>query len=135
MAKKYKIMDNITALYVLVMTFAVSFTLSSAQSNDTNLYGNSLLIFLIGFWGSVICILIRYVFLYYKVISQKRTIKKMLMMVYLIAGSSIFVLSLAAVLKWSHFSIIHDVLSNYNAYQIFMVAILLSQWLGEKLQG
>ena len=60
MTKQYKIIDNITTLYVFIMTFAVSFIISLVQSNDTNLSGKNLLIFLCGFWGSVICIIIRY---------------------------------------------------------------------------
>lgn len=133
MTKQYKIIDNITTLYVFIMTFAVSFIISLVQSNDTNLSGKNLLIFLCGFWGSVICIIIRYVFLFYKAISQNNATKKILMVVYLMVGSSIFVLFFAALLNLSGFSIKHDVLSYYNDYQIFMLIILLSQWLGEKL--
>ena len=68
--KKYRIIVNITALYVFIMTFVVSFILSLAQTNDSNLNGEKLLIFLCGFLGSVICIVIRYVFLYRNVLSQ-----------------------------------------------------------------
>lgn len=68
--KKYRIIVNITALYVFIMTFVVSFILSLAQTNDSNLNGEKLLIFLCGFLGSVICIVIRYVFLYRNALSQ-----------------------------------------------------------------
>ena len=135
MTKKYRIIDNITTLYVFIMTFVVSFILSLAQNNDTNLSGEKLLIFLCGFWGSVICIVIRYVFLYGNAISQRNTIKKILMVIYLTVGSGLFVLVMIGTLFLSDFSIKHDVLSNYNACQIFMLVILLSQWLGEKLLG
>lgn len=133
MTKKYRIIDNITTLYVFIMTFVVSFKLSLAQNNDVNLSGENLLIFLCGFWGSVICIVIRYVFLYGNAISQSNKIKKILMLIYLTVGSGLFVLVLVGVLFLSHFSIKHDVLANYNAFQIFMLVILLSQWIGEKL--
>ncbi len=133
MIKKYKIIDNVTALYVFIMTCAVSFILSAAQSNDVNLSGKNLFIFLFGFWGSVVCIIIRYAFLYYKAIAQNSVMKKVFMIVYLIAGSSIFILMLIVVFRLSGFSIKHDVLSYYNAYQIFMIVVLISQWLGEKL--
>jgi len=71
-----RMIDNITTLFVFVMTFVVSFILSLAQSSETNLSGENLLIFLLGFWGSVICIAIRYVFLYRKVIAQNNIMKK-----------------------------------------------------------
>ncbi|MDE6701938.1 MAG: hypothetical protein K2K10_13160, partial [Acetatifactor sp.] len=65
-----KIIDNITTLFVFIMTCVVSFILSAAQSNDVNLSGRDLLIFLIGFWGSVICITIRYAFCIWKQLSK-----------------------------------------------------------------
>lgn len=129
----YRIIDNITTLFVFVMTFVVSFILSLAQNSDTNLSGEKLLIFLWGFWGSVICIVIRYVFLYRNAISQSKIIKKTLMFIYLILGSSVFALVLVGALFLSDFSIKHDVLSNYNACQIIMLVILLSQWLVQRI--
>lgn len=131
--KKYRIIVNITALYVFIMTFVVSFILSLAQNNNANLSGEKLLIFLCGFWGSVICIVIRYVILYRNTLSQRNLIKKLLMLIYLIVGSGVFVLVLAGILFLSDFSIKRDVLSNYNACQIIILVILLSQWLGEQL--
>lgn len=128
-----KIIDNITTLFVFIMTCVVSFVLSVAQINDVNLSGRDLLIFLIGFWGSVICITIRYVFLYLKAIKQDRVIKKIFMLLYLIVGSGMFILVLIVVFQLSDFSLKHDVLSYYNACQIFMLVSLIFQWLGEKL--
>ncbi len=133
MKKIYRIIDNITTLFVFVMTFVVSFILSLAQNSDTNLSGEKLMIFLWGFWGSVICIVIRYVFLYRNAISQSNIIKKTLMLIYLILGNCIFLFVLVGTLFLSDFSIKHDVLSNFNACQIIMLVILLSQWLGDKL--
>lgn len=133
MVRKYRIIDNITALYVFIMTFIVSFILSLAQSNDTDLSGKNLLMFLCGFWGSVMCIVIRYVFSYHKAITLHNGIKKVSMIVYLTVGSSISVLILIGVLYLSGFTTKHDVLPYYNAYQIFMIGVLLSQWLGEKI--
>lgn len=128
-----KIIDNITTLFVFIMTCVVSFILSAAQSNDVNLSGRDLLIFLIGFWGSVICITIRYVFLYLEAIKQNRVIKKIFMLLYLIVGSGMFILMLIVVFQLSDFSLKHSVLSYYNAYQVFMLVSLIFQWLGEKL--
>lgn len=133
--KKYRIIDNITTLYVFIMTFVVSFILSLVQSNDDNLSGEKLLVFLCGFWGSVICIVIRYVLLYRGAISQSNIIRKILMLIYLIVGSGVFALVLIRILFLSDFSIKQDVLSNYNACQVMMLVILLSQWLGEQLLG
>jgi len=133
MKKIYRIIDNITTLFVFVMTFVVSFILSLAQNSDTNLSGEKLMFFLWGFWGSVICIVIRYVFLYRNAISQSNIIKKTLMLIYLILGNCIFLFVLVGTLFLSDFSIKHDVLSNFNACQIIMLVILLSQWLGDKL--
>ena len=96
--KKYRIIVNITTLYVFIMTFVVSFILSLAQNNDSNLSGEKLLIFLCGFWGSAICIVIRYVILYRNALFQHNLIKKILMLIYLIVGSGVFVLVLAGIL-------------------------------------
>ena len=90
MKKVYRIIDNITTLYVFIMTIVVSFILSSAQNNDVNLSGEKLLAFICGFWGSAICIVIRYVILYRNVISQSNIMKKTLLLIYLIVGSCIF---------------------------------------------
>ncbi len=135
MKKVYRIIDNITTLYVFIMTIVVSFILSSAQNNDVNLSGEKLLVFICGFWGSAICIVIRYVILYRNVISQSNIMKKTLLLIYLIVGSCIFAVVLVGTLFFSGFSIKCDVLSNYNACQIIMLVILLSQWLGEQLLG
>lgn len=135
MKKIYRIIDNITTLYVFVMTVVVSFILSFAQNNDVNLSGEKLLVFICGFWGSVVCIVIRYVLLYRNAISQSNIMKKTLVLIYLIVGSCIFAVVLAGTLFLSDFSIKCDVLSNYNACQIIMFVILLSQWLGEQLLG
>ena len=59
MTKIYKIVENITTIYVFIMTFVVCFILSLVQNNDIDLSGEKLLVFLCGFWGSVICIVIR----------------------------------------------------------------------------
>lgn len=135
MKKVYRIIDNITTLYVFIMTIVVSFILSSAQNNDVNLSGEKLLVFICGFRGSAICIVIRYVILYRNVISQSNIMKKTLLLIYLIVGSCIFAVVLVGTLFFSGFSIKCDVLSNYNACQIIMFVILLSQWLGEQLLG
>lgn len=135
MKKVYRIIDNITTLYVFIMTIVVRFILSSAQNNDVNLSGEKLLAFICGFWGSAICIVIRYVILYRNVISQSNIMKKTLLLIYLIVGSCIFAVVLVGTLFFSGFSIKCDVLSNYNACQIIMFVILLSQWLGEQLLG
>lgn len=49
MVRKYRFIDNITALYVFIMTFAVSFVLSLAQSNATDLSGKNYLSFSVVF--------------------------------------------------------------------------------------
>lgn len=61
--------------------------------------------------------------------------EKTLLLIYLIVGSCIFAVVLAGTLFLSAFSIKYDVLSNYNACQIIMFVIVLSQWLGEQLLG
>ena len=49
MIKKYKFIDEITTFFVFIMTCIVVFILTVAQSNDTNLTGKSLFLFLFGF--------------------------------------------------------------------------------------
>lgn len=135
MEKIYRIINNITTLFVFVMTFVVSFILSLAQNDNMDLDGEKLAIFLLGFLGSIICVIIRYVILYNKAISHNDTIKKIFIIIYLIVGNILFVLVLIGTIVLSNFSIKYDALSNYNACQIFMLVILLSQWIGEKIIG
>lgn len=133
MVKKYWLIDNATALFVFVMTFAVSFVVSAAQSSQVNLMGRALHIFVFGFAGSVICIIGRFLILYYKAGWQKSVIKKVFMLFYLALWSILFLLALGVTLQLSNFSLEYHSLSYYNEYQIFMLVILMAQWLGEKL--
>ncbi len=128
-----KLINNITALFVFIMTCVVSFILSVAQSNDVNLNGKSLFIFIVGFGGSIICILIRYIFLYYIAIKPKSAAMRIFMILYLTIGSIIFISMLIIVLQLSNFSTDPSALAHYNAYQFFMLGVLIYQWLGERL--
>lgn len=128
-----KLINNITALFVFIMTCVVSFILSVAQSNDVNLNGKSLFIFIIGFGGSIICILIRYIVLYYIAIKQRSAAIRIFMILYLAIGSSIFISMLIMIFRLSNFSTDSSALSHYNAYQFFMLGMLIFQWLGERL--
>ena len=49
--------------------------------------------------------------------------------------NGVLAIVLVGMLFLSDFSIKQDVLPNYNACQIIMLVILLSQWLGEQLLG
>lgn len=128
-----KLINNITALFVFIMTCVVSFILSVAQSNDVNLNGKSLFIFIIGFGGSIICILIRYIVLYYIAIKQRSAAIRIFMILYLAIGSSIFISMLIMIFRLSNFFTDSSALSHYNAYQFFMLGMLIFQWLGERL--
>lgn len=131
--KKYRLIDNVTTLFVFVMTFAVAFLVSAAQSSHVNLMGSTLHIFLFGFAGSVICIIGRFSILYYEAGRRRSVIKKVFMLFYLALWSVLFLLTLGVTLQLSNFSLEYHGLSYYSAYQIFMLVILMAQWLGEKL--
>lgn len=128
-----KIIDNITTLYVFVMTCIISFLITVVQSVDVDLMGKNLFVFLFGFWGSVLCIIIRFVLLYFKALQQRRAANKIFMILYLTIASIIFMLRLIVVLRLSDFSFKHYVLSYYSRYQFFMLELLISQWLSAKI--
>ena len=130
MIKKYKFIDEITTFFVFVMTCIVVFILTVAQSNDTNLTGKSL--FLFGFFGSMLCIIVRFIILYSRTMKESRAIRRIFIVSYLIVWSILFVLMFCVVLQESNFSIEHIYLWNYNAYQNFMLVILIAQWLPGK---
>lgn len=132
MIKKYKFIDEITTLFVFVMTCIVVFILTVAQSNDTNLTGKSLFLFLFGFFGSMLCIIVRFIILYSRTMKESREIRRIFIVSYLIVWSILFVLMFCVVLQESNFSIEHIYLWNYNAYQNFMLVILIAQWLPGK---
>lgn len=132
MIKKYKFIDEITTLFVFVMTCIVVFILTVAQSNDTNLTGKSLFLFLFGFFGSMLCIIVRFIILYSRTMKESRAIRRIFIVSYLIVWSILFVLMFCVVLQESNFSIEHIYLWNYNAYQNFMLVILIAQWLPGK---
>lgn len=133
MLKKHKFVDYVTTLFVFIMTCVVSFILSIAQSDDMNLSGKKLFLFLFGFVGSIICIIVRFGFLYVNAMKKGKTMKKIGMLFYLTVWSMLFIRRFIEVLQLSNFSIKHNFLSYYNAYQIFMLVVLIAQWLGEKL--
>ena len=133
MVNKYRLIDNATTLFVFVMTFVVSFVVSAAQSSQVNLMGRTLYIFIFGFAGSVICIIGRFSILYYEAVRQRSVTKKVLMLFYLVLWSILFLLTLGVTLQLSNISLEYHSLSYYSAYQIFMLVILIAQWLGEKL--
>ena len=92
MIKKYKFIDEITTLFVFVMTCIVVFILTVAQSNDTNLTGKSLFLFLFGFFGSMLCIIVRFIILYSRTMKESRAIRRIFIVSYLIVWSILFVL-------------------------------------------
>lgn len=133
MTTKYKLIDNLTSLFIFIMTCAVVYILSVAQQNNINLSGKNLFLFILGFLGSIICIMIRFVILYFKAIQLSSVIKKLFMIIYLTIWCILSVVVLVIILQLSNFSTEHQFLFHYNAYQIFMLVILLAQWLGAKL--
>lgn len=132
MKRKFNFIENITILFVFVMTFLVCFTISKVQSENIELIRKDKLLFVIGFGGSIICIILRFVLLYYKTLQQSRKIKKVGVMIYLIVWSLLAVIMLGMVLRLSEFSLEQRYLSNYNAYQIFMLVIVFAQWIAGK---
>ena len=133
MKNSLKIIDNLTISYVFIMTFFVSAIVSKVQSLNTDLEGEELWIFLAGFVGSMICIIIRYVIVYKLISTQVHKVKRYLGMIYLALWLIASVGSLHVVLYNSGYSIGHEHLHGYNAYLYFMLVIVIAQWLGIQL--
>ncbi len=131
--KKYKIMDNTTALFIVVMMLVNMWLTFMAQGMEVNLSGGKLFCFLLGFIGSIICIFIRFAHSFYMAFQISSKIRKMGMIFYMAAWSILYVWSLWITLQSGNFSVTYHALGDYNAFQIFSVAILIAQWLGDNL--
>ena len=117
------------------MTFIVIFIIFAAQRENVNLSDESLKLFIIGFCGSILCIIIRFAILYYKAFQQTSLLKKAGSILYFTLCFILAVVILILVLQDSHFSLKHSALSGYNDYQIFMLVLSMAQWSGEKIFG
>ena len=133
MKKIYRLIDTITATFILVMTCVVVVVLFVAQKENVNLSQVRLILFIVGFYGSIICIALRFVTLYCRVLQLSNLLKKMIIIIYFTVWTLLSVASLVVVIRLTNFSVQHDVLSDYYGYQIFMIVILSAQWLGEKI--
>ena len=133
MVKKYRLIDTLTTLFIFVMTCVVVFVLFVAQRENVDLSHESLILFIVGFYGSIICIAIRFVALYCRVLQLSNLLKKIVAIIYFIVWTLLSIAVLVVVIQLTNFSVQHDVLSSYNGYQIFMIVILSAQWLGEKI--
>ncbi|MCM1102337.1 MAG: hypothetical protein NC079_11270 [Clostridium sp.] len=130
--KKYDPVDLLTTSFIFVMTCVVVAVLSVAQRENFDLSHESLILFIVGFYGSIVCIVIRFVILYHRVLQMRNPLRKTGVLIYFMIWTLLSVMALAMVMQSTGFSLKHNVLSGYNAYQIFMLVILLAQWLGEK---
>ena len=135
MTKKYKLIDNLTTLFILDMTFIVTFVIFAAQRENVNLSDESLKLFIIGFCGSILCIIIRFAILYYKAFQQTSLLKKVGSILYFTLWTILATIFLILTMQDSHFSLKHYALSGYNTYQFFMLVLLMAQWSGEKIFG
>ena len=135
MQKKYNLIDNLTAFIILVMTFIVVFIIFVAQRENVDLSHESLILFIIGFCGSILCIIIRFGILYYIAFQQINLLIKAGSILYFTLWTILATVNLILVLQNSHFSLKHSALSGYNDYQIFMLVLLMAQWSGEKIFG
>lgn len=135
MQKKYNLIDNLTAFFILVMTFIVLFIIFKAQRENVDLSHESLILFIIGFCGSILCIIIRFGVSYYKTFQQTNLLKIAGSILYFMLWTILATVILILILQDSHFSLKHSALSGYDDYQIFMLVLLMAQWLGEKIFG
>lgn len=135
MQKKYNLIDNLTAFIILVMTFIVVFIIFVAQRENVDLSHESLRLFVIGFCGSILCLIIRFAISYYKAFQQINLLKKAGSILYFTLWIILATVFLIQILHDSHFSLKHSALSGYNTYQFFMLVLLMAQWLGEKIFG
>lgn len=133
MIKKYSLIDTLTTLFIFVMTCVVVAVLSAAQRENVDLSHESLMLFIVGFYGSIICIAIRFVALYCRVLQLSNLLKKIVAIIYFIVWTLLSIVALVMVMQITNFSLKYNILSGYNAYQIFILVILLAQWLGEKI--
>lgn len=133
MEKKWNNFDNCTVLVVLISTCVVLFILSVAQAEDTSLSGWRLILFVAGFTGSILCIAIRFIFLYMVAVQKSSVIKKTGLIIYLTVWCVICVIELYRVMRTAGFLVEHEILSHYHFFQIFMFKIVLVQWLGALL--
>lgn len=120
-----KTVENVTTLYVVFMTVVVSFALSIAQSLDSNLEKKDLFIFIVGFWGSMICLIVHYGVLYFKAIKQEDKDMKTFLLICLVIDSMIYLVGFVRMVLESKLSMEHYVYGYYNGFQYFMLIMIL----------
>ena len=129
MKNRSQIIYTMMDAYILIMTFVVCYIVSLSQSSSADLHGKYLVIFILGFWGSVLCVAIRYIILF---LNAKRIDEKFRKYIYILC-CALGVLALAFVLyisiSLSGWQIRYENSSNFYGVQIFMVVQILYQWL------
>lgn len=133
MTKKLHIINGLATIYVLIMWWCVSWNISLAQSVDRELAGIDLYGFLLGFWGSFVCVIIRFIVGYKVFWRQESKVRKLLGLGSLLAMNILFVIKLIMILDSSNYSILCEHLNYYHSYQFFMVEVVIAQWLIRKL--
>ncbi|MCM1494876.1 MAG: hypothetical protein NC089_03665 [Bacteroides sp.] len=127
-------LNDFSAIYIFIMTFAVAVIVTLSQDTDTNLAGGILVGFLIAFGGSIFCLAIRFCIAYRFLKEQAQIIKKIIGVIYFILGSILAVVFLIQTLYISNWSITaHETLFHYTNYQLFMSFIMITQWIGINL--
>lgn len=130
----FRYLNDAAAIYIFIMTFAVTSIVTLSQDTDTNLAGFILGGFLIAFVGSILCLILRFYIAYHFIKSQTSKIKKITGIIYFIFLSILTVFFLIQTLYASNWSIIaHETLFNYTQYQLFMNVIMIAQWIGKKI--
>lgn len=130
---KILLIDNMTTAYITIFLFLVSFIVTRAQQSNMNLSGKELGIFLICISGSLICILIRFIMCYGCLIKQQFSKKKIPGLIcYTILGL-IMIEKTLYTLYISNWSIEHEYLYNYTMLQLFMLGMVIVQWIGMKV--
>ncbi|MDE7367358.1 MAG: hypothetical protein K2N24_08390, partial [Lachnospiraceae bacterium] len=61
----FRYLNDAAAIYIFMMTFAVTSIVTLSQDTDTNLAGFILGGFLIAFVGSILCLILRFYIAYY----------------------------------------------------------------------
>lgn len=127
-------LNDFSAIYIFIMTFAVAVIVTLSQDTDTNLAGGILVGFLIAFGGSILCLAIRFYIACRFLKNQIQIRKKIIGFIYFILGALLTVLFLIQTLYVSNWSITaHNTLFHYTNYQLFLSVIVITQWIGIKL--
>ena len=127
-----KRIEDITTLFVIVFTVIVSFILSATQAEQIELSDLPLCIFLLGYVGSILCIVIQFIILFKGTLCVKEKAQRIAILTIVVIGIAFCLVRFIKMFNDSSFSTDYQVYRFYNEFQYTMLGVIIIQRLVDK---